>query len=315
MIIHNNDSRLPLALCVMGPTATGKTALAMALHDALPCDLISVDSAMVYRELNIGSAKPSAEELARTPHRLIDIVSVTDPYSAGRFRDDALREMRAISDAGRIPLLVGGTMLYFSALQRGIAVLPAADAAIRARLDAEAARSGWQTLHRRLAEIDPEAAARIHPNDPQRLQRALEVYEITGKTLSQLWREQAPSALPYRLVKIALMPPDRAALRQCIAQRFDAMLAAGLADEVRHLRAMPGVHADLPAIRSVGYRQVWQHLDGAFDEAVMRDKAIVATAQLAKRQMTWLRSEQNCNFIDPQLLDVPKLLKNLGNLL
>ncbi len=305
----------PVAICIMGPTATGKTGLAIDLHEALPCDIISVDSAMVYRELDIGSAKPSAAELARAPHRLIDIVSVTEPYSAGQFREDALREMRQITESGRIPLLAGGTMLYFNALQKGIANLPQADEAVRARLEAEAAELGWAALHERLAAIDPESARRIHPNDPQRLQRALEVHEITGKTLTQLWDEQARSALPYKLIKIALMPPDRVELRKRIAERFDAMLVAGLVEEVRGLYRRRDLHGDLPAMRAVGYRQVWQYLAGEYDYETMREKAIIATAQLAKRQMTWLRSEQNCNFIDPAALDVQKLLKSLRNLL
>ncbi len=315
LILQPAKADAPTAICIMGPTATGKTGLAIALHEALPCDIISVDSAMVYRELDIGSAKPSPVELARAPHRLVDIVSVTEPYSAGQFREDALREMRQITESGRIPLLAGGTMLYFNALQKGIANLPQADEAVRARLEAEAAELGWQALHERLAAIDPESARRIHPNDPQRLQRALEVYEITGKTLTQLWEEQARSALPYNLIKIALMPPDRVELRKRIAARFDAMLAAGLVEEVRGLYQRRDLHGDLPAMRAVGYRQVWQYLAGEYDYETMREKAIIATAQLAKRQMTWLRSEQNCNFIDPAALDVPKLLKSLRNLL
>ena len=305
----------PTAICIMGPTATGKTELAMALCDELPCDIISVDSAMVYKELAIGSAKPSAAELARAPHRLIDRVSVSEAYSVGRFREEALHEMQQSSSQNRLPLLVGGTMMYFNALQKGIAKLPEADERIRERLDAEAAEQGWQALHDRLAQIDPVAAARIHPNDPQRLQRALEVYEISGKTLTAHWQEQAQQSLPYHLVKIALVPPDRVELRKRIAERFDAMLVAGLVDEVRSLYERRDCHADLPAIRAVGYRQVWQYLAGEFDYETMREKAIIATAQLAKRQMTWLRSEQECNIIDPAELDTPKLLKNLRFLL
>ncbi len=305
----------PTAICIMGPTATGKTELAMALCDELPCDIISVDSAMVYKELAIGSAKPSAAELARAPHRLIDRVSVSEAYSVGRFREEALHEMQQSSSQNRLPLLVGGAMMYFNALQKGIAKLPEADERIRERLDAEAAEQGWQALHDRLAQIDPVAAARIHPNDPQRLQRALEVYEISGKTLTAHWQEQAQQSLPYHLVKIALVPPDRVELRKRIAERFDAMLVAGLVDEVRSLYERRDCHADLPAIRAVGYRQVWQYLAGEFDYETMREKAIIATAQLAKRQMTWLRSEQECNIIDPAELDTPKLLKNLRFLL
>lgn len=305
----------PVAICIMGPTATGKTGLAMSLCDELPCDIISVDSAMVYRELDIGSAKPDPEELARAPHRLINIVSAKDAYSAGQFREDALAEMQQISGAGRVPLLVGGTMLYFNGLQKGIADLPEADESVRAALLAEAETEGWEALHARLAAIDPEAAERIHPNDPQRLQRALEVYEITGKTLTELWAQQSRQALPYQLLKIALMPPDRVELRKRIAQRFDAMLVAGFVEEVRSLYERGDLTAELPSMRAVGYRQVWQYLAGEFDYETMREKAITATAQLAKRQMTWLRSEENCNFIDPAELDVPKLLKNLRILL
>jgi tRNA dimethylallyltransferase len=305
----------PLAICIMGPTATGKTDLAMSICAELEGDIISVDSAMVYQELDIGSAKPSPEELARAPHRLINLVSAAQPYSVGRFREDALQQMHSITAGQRLPLLVGGTMMYFNALQKGIADLPEADASVRVRLEAEAGQSGLQAMHERLAKIDPEAAARIHPNDPQRLQRALEVYEITGKTLSAHWQQQAQDACPYRLLKIALMPPDRVALRRRIADRFDAMLVAGLVEEVRALYQRRDIHPDLPSMRSVGYRQVWQYLAGEYDYPTMRDKAIIATAQLAKRQMTWLRSEQNCNFIDPALLDVPKLLKNLKFLL
>lgn len=309
----NTDS--PVAICIMGPTATGKTELALAIKHALPVEIISVDSAMVYRGLDIGSAKPSAEELALAPHRMIDIVDASEAYSAGRFRDDALRHMQQICAQSNTPLLVGGTMLYFNALQRGIAELPEASEVIRKKLDTEAAELGWSVMHQRLQEIDPASAARIHPNDPQRLQRALEVHEITGKTLTQLWQEQTVKALPYHLVKIALMPPDRKVLRTRIARRFDAMLAAGLVEEVKQLQSRQDMHADLPSMRAVGYRQVWQYLQGQYSYDTMRDKAIIATAQLAKRQMTWLRSEQNCNFIDPAELDVQKLLKKLKFLL
>ncbi len=310
-----NHPEDPIAICLMGPTATGKTALAMALADSLAVELISVDSAMVYRGLDIGSAKPDAVMLRQYPHRLIDILDPAEAYSAGRFCDDALAEMAAITATGRIPLLVGGTMLYFNSLQQGLAQLPEADAVVRARLDAEVAQLGLAALHARLASIDPESARRIHPNDPQRLQRAMEVYEITGKTLSELRSAQTPQALPYRLIKIALMPPDRVALRQIITTRFDTMLAQGLLDEVRELRQRGDLHIELPAMRAVGYRQAWNYLAGDYDYASMREKAITATVQLAKRQMTWLRSQPNCHFIDPDALDSAKLLKNLRYLL
>ena len=311
----SNTPDAPLAVFIMGPTATGKTDLAIACAEELPMDIISVDSAMVYRGMDIGSAKPDAVTLARAPHRLIDILDPSEAYSAGRFREDALSEMAQISASGRIPVLAGGTMLYFNTLQKGMADLPAADPDIRQRLEQEAARIGWQGMHQRLADIDPEAARRLHPNDPQRIQRALEVYEISGKTLSQCWAEQAQKPFPYRVIKIALMPPDRTALRQRIAQRFDAMLVEGLIEEVRHLYDKGQLNLDMPSMRAVGYRQVWAYLAGDYDYNTMREKAIIATAQLAKRQMTWLRSESNCNFIDPGRIELPKVLKNIRFLL
>ncbi|MBT8129282.1 MAG: tRNA (adenosine(37)-N6)-dimethylallyltransferase MiaA [Gammaproteobacteria bacterium] len=299
----------------MGPTATGKTDLAIALANALSMDIISVDSAMVYRGLDIGSAKPDAKTLAQAPHRLIDICDPAEAYSAGRFREDALAEMQQITSEGRIPLLAGGTMLYFRTLQHGIAELPDADANIRRRLDQEARARGWDYLHRRLQQIDAVAAQRIHPNDPQRIQRALEVYEISGKTLTEFWREQAADALAYRRVKFALIPPDRMDLRKLITQRFDAMLAAGLVEEVEQLFRREDLTPQLPAIRAVGYRQVWAMLAGEYDFQTMREKAIIATAQLAKRQMTWLRKEPACNIIEPKSVKLLNLLKNLRSLL
>lgn len=305
----------PLAVFIMGPTATGKTDLAIALAEELPMDIISVDSAMVYRGLDIGSAKPDAKTLAASPHRLIDICDPAEVYSAGRFRDDAVSEMDRITSAGRIPLLVGGTMLYFKALQQGIAELPGADADVRQQLDDEARNNGRDAMHQRLAKIDPESAKRIHPNDPQRIQRALEVYEITGKSLTEFWREQARDSLPYRRLKIALMPADRVDLRKVIEQRFGAMLDAGLVEEVEKLYQRDDLTAELPAIRAVGYRQVWAMLAGEYDFKTMQEKAIIATAQLAKRQMTWLRKEHECNFIEPKSVKLLNLLKNLSFLL
>ena len=305
----------PLAVFIMGPTATGKTDLAIALAEELPMDIISVDSAMVYRGLDIGSAKPDQATLARAPHRLIDICDPAEAYSAGRFRDDALAEMAQITAATRVPLLVGGTMLYFRTLQQGIAALPDADAEVRQQLDDEANSKGWEYMHQRLAKIDSESAQRIHPNDPQRIQRALEVYEITGKTLTEFWREQGGDELAYRRVKIALMPPDRIDLRKMIELRFDAMLDAGLVDEVEKLYRRDDLNPELPAIRAVGYRQVWAMLAGEYDVKTMREKAIIATAQLAKRQMTWLRKEPECNFFDPESVKLLNLLKNLRYLL
>jgi len=305
----------PFAVFIMGPTATGKTDLAIALAEELPMDIISVDSAMVYRGMDIGSAKPDQKTLAEAPHRLIDICDPAEAYSAGRFRDDALAEMEQVSADGRVPLLVGGTMLYFRVLQQGIAELPVADENIRQQLDHQARTKGWDYMHQRLAKIDPEAANRIHPNDPQRIQRALEVYEISGKSLTDFWREQDAEALPYRRVKIALMPADRIDLRKLIEQRFDAMLDAGLLEEVEQLYQRADLTPQLPAIRAVGYRQVWAMLAGEYDYQTMREKAIVATAQLAKRQMTWLRKEPECNIIQPKSDKLLNLLKNLSFLL
>lgn len=289
-IASDADGRWP-ALCLMGPTASGKTPLAMALADRYPVDLISVDSAQVYRGLDIGAAKPTAAERARHPHALIDIRDPAEPYSAADFRVDALAAMERARAAGRLPVLVGGTMLYFRVLEQGIAAMPEADAKVRARLDAEAARDGLPVLHARLAAIDPQAAAHIHPNNPQRIKRALEVHRISGRPISDFWRAAAADDLQARfaLRRTALVPDDRAALHALIAARFDAMLAAGLVDEVRMLRSRGDLHAELPALRAVGYRQVWAHLAGEFDAAQMRERAIAATRQLARRQLTWLR--------------------------
>jgi tRNA dimethylallyltransferase len=293
------DTR-PLAIFLMGPTASGKTALACELSEQFPLDLVSVDSALVYRGMDIGTAKPDAATLARYPHALIDIRDPAQPYSAADFRADALPVMRQIGARGRVPLLVGGTGLYFRALQQGLSDLPEADPAVRARLSAEAAHAGWPTMHARLAQMDPPAAARIGPNDAQRLQRALEVIELTGRPLSELQRGGAAAPFPWRVLKLALLPPDRRALHERIAQRFDAMLAAGFLDEVRALRMRGDLHAELPAIRAVGYRQAWEHLDGLIDAAQFRDRAIFATRQLAKRQITWLRSDFSARLFDPE---------------
>ncbi len=282
----------------MGPTASGKTDLAVSLVERFNCEIISVDSALVYREMDIGTAKPDAETLARAPHRLINIIDPAESYSAARFRDDALREMAEITAAGRIPLLVGGTMLYYRALQQGLSPLPEGDAEIRARIEAEAAQQGWQALHERLARVDPESAARIHPNDPQRLSRALEVYELSGQPLSVLWREQEKSAFPYRAIKLAVAPTERALLHQRIAQRFEIMLQQGFIAEVEALYRRGDLHPDLPSIRCVGYRQVWAYLAGEWDRETMVERGIIATRQLAKRQFTWLRSEPDLAWFD-----------------
>ncbi len=300
------------AICIMGPTGTGKTDLAVALRKHFPVEIISVDSALVYKGMDIGSAKPDAATLAQAPHRLIDFLDPTQPYSAAEFRTDALREMADISAAGRIPLLVGGTMLYFRALEYGLSALPEANPAIRARLEAEAVTHGWQALHDRLARIDPVAAHRIHPNDPQRLQRALEVFEQTGKSLTELQQAAWHDACPYPLLKIALIPENRAWLHARLEQRFDQMLTQGVVDEVRRLLARGDLNTHLPAIRAVGYRQIWDYLINEIDYNQMRDRAIVATRQLAKRQMTWLRSEKGIIRYDPQELNLSSVISNVS---
>lgn len=289
--------RRPPAIFLMGPTASGKTALACALAGRFPLDLVSVDSALVYRGLDIGAAKPGAATLARHPHRLIDIREPTEPYSAAEFRADALAAMRDITRTGRVPLLVGGTSLYFRALERGLSELPSADPALRAELAAEAARFGWPALHARLARLDPPAAARIKPGDTQRIQRALEVIELSGRRLSEQQGGRC-ERLPWRILKLALVPGDRRALHQRIARRFDGMLEEGFLEEAKHLRALPGWNAELPAMRAVGYRQAWPFLDGRVDCATFRDSAIFATRQLAKRQITWLRGDLDARWLD-----------------
>lgn len=303
------DTR-PWAIFLMGPTAAGKTDTAMALHERLGHELISVDSAMVYRGMDIGSAKPSAAELARAPHRLIDIRDPAEPYSAADFREDALQEMRQISAAGSVPLLVGGTMLYFKRLVEGVSNLPAADAAIRQRLEAIRQHEGLAALHRMLAEVDAASAQRIHPNDPQRLMRALEVYYVSGRPMSELWAEQQPETFPWRVMSIALAPSDRQLLHNRIAVRFKTMLAEGLIDEVAALKQRTDIHLGLPAMKSVGYRQVWDYLDGKYDENELIERGVIATRQLAKRQLTWLRSWPSLTWVDSQQPDVlDKVLK------
>ena len=287
----------PPAILLMGPTASGKTDLAIALRRHLPVELVSVDSAMVYRGMDIGSAKPSAEELVLAPHRLIDICDPAQAYSAARFRDDALREMRDITASGRIPLLVGGTMLYYRALQYGLSALPKADPAVRAALQRELAMRGLEALHERLARVDPLAAARIHRNDPQRTLRALEVWELSGRPLSEL-QATAGQPMPYRAIKLVRSPASREELHERINRRFLAMLDNGLVEEVERLVARGDLHPDMPAMRSVGYRQVWAWLRGEFTRDEMVERGQAATRQLAKRQMTWLRSEQACHWLD-----------------
>ena len=292
----------PPAIFIMGPTASGKTALAMSLMKHLPVELISVDSALIYRGMDIGTAKPTAEELADAPHRLIDILDPTQAYSAADFRADALREMAEITARNKIPLLVGGTMLYFKALLEGLSPLPQADAAVRERIEKQAEEQGWNALHDQLSEIDPVAAMRIHPNDPQRLSRALEVFYISGKTLTELTKISGET-LPYRVHQFAIAPTRRELLHSRIEERFSQMLSNGFEDEVRTLLARGDLHTDLPSIRCVGYRQMWSYLSGEFDYDEMVYRGVCATRQLAKRQMTWLRGWDNVDWLDSEKPD------------
>lgn len=292
-----SDTPNPPAILLMGPTASGKTDLAIELHRRLPVELVSVDSAMVYRGMDIGTAKPDEAELAEAPHRLIDICDPAEAYSAARFRDDALREMRDISAGGRIPLLVGGTMLYFRALQHGLSELPKADAAVRERLEQELDEVGLHGLHARLVEVDPVAARRIHRNDPQRTLRALEVWEVSGRPLSEL-QAASGEAMPYRAIKLVRSPVSREVLHERIDRRFLQMLDSGFVAEVETLVARGDLDPDMPSMRSVGYRQVWAWLRGECDREEMVARGQAATRQLAKRQMTWLRSEANAVWLD-----------------
>ena len=288
----------PPVICLMGPTAAGKTELALRLHAAGGIDLISVDSAMVYRGMDIGTAKPDPSVQAQAPHALIDIRDPAEAYSAAEFARDARELIEASRSAGRVPLLVGGTMLYFRALLDGLSRLPTANPVIRARLESEAAAVGWPALHRRLARVDATTAARLHPNDAQRIQRALEVHELTGQPLSALQASDAPEPLPGKLVRIAVAPPSRAELHARIAARFEAMLANGFVDEVAGLRNRSDLHRDLPSMRAVGYRQVWDWLDGRMPRDELGFRGIVATRQFARRQMTWLRREPGLHWVD-----------------
>lgn len=289
----------PAALFLMGPTASGKTALAIELCQRLPVEIISVDSALIYKGMDIGTAKPDAAELALAPHRLIDILDPSVVYSAADFRRDALAAMTDITAQGKIPLLVGGTMMYFKALLEGLSPLPSADPEIRAQIEARVAQDGWQVLHDELSRIDPVAGARIHPNDPQRLSRALEVYYISGKTMTEL-TETAGENLPFNAYQFAIAPADRKILHQRIEMRFQMMLNAGFEDEVRALYQRGDLHPDLPSIRCVGYRQMWSYLAGeiSYDDMVYR--GICATRQLAKRQLTWLRGWEGVHWLDSE---------------
>ncbi|MBB1437244.1 tRNA (adenosine(37)-N6)-dimethylallyltransferase MiaA [Shewanella sp. SG41-4] len=284
-----NSVDKPKVIFLMGPTASGKTALAIDMATQYNCEIISVDSALIYRDMNIGSAKPSAEELEMAPHKLIDILDPSESYSAADFRRDALLAIEDIISRGKTPLLVGGTMMYFKALLEGLSPLPSADEGIRQQILAQAQTDGWESLHQELCRIDPVAGERIHPNDPQRLSRALEVYRISGKTMTQLTQTKS-AALPYDVVQFAIAPNDRKVLHELIAKRFNIMLEQGFIEEVARLKARDDLHLELPSMRCVGYRQCWQYLDNEFDHATMVEKATAATRQLAKRQLTWLRS-------------------------
>ncbi len=283
------SSPKPLIINLMGPTAAGKTDVAVKLVETLPCDIISVDSALVYRGMDIGTAKPDAATLARAPHRLIDSCDPAESYSAAQFCEDALREIQAIHLQGRIPLLVGGTMLYYRALLQGLSPLPKADPSIRAAIAKEAETHGWAFLHKALKRVDLLSAQRIHENDPQRISRALEVYRATGKSLSQFYENTPQHIFPYDTLSIAIAPKDRQVLHQRIERRLTIMFQQGFEEEVRALFARGDLHVDLPSMRSVGYRQVWAHLEGQYGHAEMKQRALFATRQLAKRQLTWLR--------------------------
>ncbi len=292
------STSLPPAVLLMGPTASGKTAVAEHLATTLPCEIISVDSALVYKGMDIGTAKPDAATLARAPHHLINIIEPHESYSAARFRDDALALMREITERGHIPLLVGGTMLYFKALVEGLNDLPEADPVIRLVIETMADAEGWPAVHEKLRRVDPETAARLEPNDAQRIQRALEIYYLAGKSMTDLLKKPKYVYFPYTPIRIALLPGDRAALHERIAQRFDAMLAIGLVDELRRLREEYALEPGMPAMRCVGYRQAWDYLEGRISREELREQGIAATRQLAKRQLTWLRSTENLTEFD-----------------
>jgi tRNA dimethylallyltransferase len=288
----------PPAILLMGPTASGKTAVAAELVSTLPCEIISVDSAMVYKGMDIGTAKPDAAILQQAPHHLIDVIEPHERYSAARFRDDALALMREITARGHIPLLTGGTLLYFKALVEGLNDLPEADPAIRLIIDTMAEAEGWPALHDRLRAFDPDTAARLEPGDAQRIQRALEVYYITGKSMTDLLKKPKFVYFPYTPIRIALVPEDRAVLHQRIAQRFEAMLEAGLVEELQRLREDYGLEPDMPSMRCVGYRQAWDFLEQRISRAELREQGIAATRQLAKRQLTWLRGMDGVTTFD-----------------
>ncbi len=312
----NVDASHPPVIMLMGPTAAGKTDLAIELHERLDVELVSVDSALVYKGMDIGTAKPTAQELERAPHRLIDIRDPSEPYSGVAFREDALQCIEEITARGRVPLLVGGTMLYFRLLTQGAADMPQADPGIRQALGVMLEQGGPQALHAELSRVDPEAALRLHPNDPQRLMRALEVYRASGETLSAHWARQAPVTLPFTPHPIALLPGNRALLHERIGQRLEKMFADGFVDEVKKLRARGDLSPDLPSMKSVGYRQVWEGLDRGDECPQMAFRALTATRQLAKRQMTWLRRWPGALQLDPQdagvVQQLLKIVRNTG---
>jgi len=301
----------PPALFIIGPTASGKTGLAIKLMKYFPIELISVDSALVYKEMDVGTAKPSKKELQEAPHRLISFLDPSEPYSAAEFRKDALREMDDITSKGKIPVLVGGTMLYFRALEYGLAKLPEANQTVREELTTLANEYGWGFLHEELKKVDPVSAARIHPNDKQRIQRALEVYRLTNKSLTAHQKDAQMDALPYKLMKIALIPNSREWIRDLAEIRFNKMLENNLIEEVTRLYKRGDLNSDLPAMRSVGYRQVWDYLDGKIDYEEMKERAIIATRQLAKRQMTWMRSEKNITPYDAKDYELEKIVADI----
>ncbi|MCU1718291.1 tRNA (adenosine(37)-N6)-dimethylallyltransferase MiaA [Pseudomonas sp. 5P_3.1_Bac2] len=319
------SKRLPPAIFLMGPTAAGKTDLALELARVLPCELISVDSALIYRDMDIGTAKPDKATLAEFPHRLVDICDPVESYSAAQFRHDALAAMAQITARGKIPLLVGGTMLYYKALLEGLAEMPSADAELRAQLEQRAEQHGWQALHDELRAVDPESAARIHPNDPQRLIRALEVYHVSGQSMTAHRQRQATensagattggTQLPYTVAQLAIAPAQRQMLHERIAQRFTLMLERGLVAEVEKLHQRSDLHVGLPSIRAVGYRQVWDYLDGNLSAEQMQERGVIATRQLAKRQFTWLRGWQDVHWLDSADCDnLSRTLKYLSTI-
>lgn len=296
--IHKQSAKsLPLAIFLMGPTASGKTDLAIELCEKLPCEIISVDSALIYKGMDIGTAKPTLDELTRAPHQLIDFLDPAQSYSVAAFRRDAMQAMQEVVERGNIPLLVGGTMMYYKALVDGLSPLPESDTKVRQGIEQQAKDLGWDYLHQRLAEVDPESAGRIHPNDPQRLTRALEVYKLTNQTMTTLMSVKS-APIPYTIQQFSIAPQGREILHERIAKRFELMIEAGFEQEVEKLRARGDLHLDLPSIRCVGYRQMWQYLDGIHSYEEMRNKSVAATRQLAKRQLTWLRSWENIYTLD-----------------